>query len=140
MALCCFLWQKDENVLFIRVFIYCEEMEKEGQRPSSQTVPGKEKKQGKRPDFFWSLTEDANGCTGWSVCLLYLLKRKNSWLDFFPLSRNLTSSKLLCFLLTFTRSPMFHNSLFYSSNPSSSYLLLSFWSYTVPFHGTSQNV
>lgn len=46
-----FLWPKDKNVLFIRVFIYYKEMEKKGLEAKFTNSPGKEKKQGLLPDF-----------------------------------------------------------------------------------------
>lgn len=56
------LWQKDENVLFISVFIYCEEMEKWGERPSSQTVLGKKRNKASSQISagVFSATEEAN--------------------------------------------------------------------------------
>lgn len=131
-----FVWQKDENVLFIRVFIYCEEMEKEGQEAKFTNSPGKEKKRGKLPDFFRSFQLDRRGKWTWrivTVCVLYLLKRRNTWLNLFHLSCNPTSSKLLCLRLAFTRSLLFHSGFFHSSTSSSPYLILSFWSDTEPF-------
>lgn len=111
-------------------------MEKEGQEAKFTNSPGKEKKRGKLPDFFRSFQLDRRGKWTWrtvTVCVLYLLKRRNTWLNLFHLSCNPTSSKLLCLRLAFTRSLLFHSGFFHSSTSSSPYLILSFWSDTEPF-------
>ena len=62
-----------------------------GREAKFTNSPGNEEKQGKQPDFFWSIQRDrkskCNGCTGLFVCGLseYLL-------GFLPLCCNLTSS------------------------------------------------
>lgn len=61
---------------------------KRGKRPSSQTVLGKKKKRGKLPDFFLGFQLDRRGkwtCRTVTVCVLYLLERRNTWLNLFHL-------------------------------------------------------
>lgn len=67
-------------------------MEKEGSRPSSQTVLGKKRNKASShvPSGGFILTEKANGCTGWLVCLLYLWKRKKACVDRFSFPCKLT--------------------------------------------------
>lgn len=63
-------------------------MEKEGQEAKFTNSPGKEKKRGKLPDFFLSFQLDRRGKWTWrtvTVCVLYLLKRSNTWLNLFHL-------------------------------------------------------
>lgn len=97
-----FLWQKIENALFVRVFIYCEEMEKEGQRPSSQTVLGKKRNKASSQisSGVWAWQKRQMNLKDGLVCLLYLHEKKEHLDGFLPLSYNLTSLYSTSFVST----------------------------------------
>lgn len=114
-----FLWQKIENALFIRVFIYCEEMEKEGQRPSPQTVLGKKRNKASSQisSGVWAWQKRQMDVQDGLVCLLYLLEKKEHLAGFSPLFCNLTSSYSPFFVFFFSLSPLFFpNNIFFSSH------------------------
>lgn len=84
MILYYFLSQKDENVLFIRLFIYCGEMEKRAKgQVHKQSWERNETRQVARVFFSFSLARKPNRRRRCLLCLFCLFKKNSTHLDWF---------------------------------------------------------